>query len=823
MPQQHHARDRFHDTAADSEGRPVGKPRKARRPAGRTGNVKPPAEPPPTYERALGLADAGRIADAERLYERLAAGNSDPRRVALAQNDLATLAAARGDRAAARDGFAAALRLDPGCAPARHNLTVLDAPDLALAPLLALEPTLGQASGDPPGADPSPPVRVAVVSFLFNWPSTGGGIVHTVELGRFLREAGYDVRHVYARFDPWGIGRVDGPLPFPSECLEFGESDWRLPTILGRFRAAVDACAPDYVVVTDSWNVKPLLADALRGHRVVLRLQAMECLCPLNNVRLLPGPDGTARQCPMHQLATPDVCRRCLAGNGHTSGGLHRAERDLCGVGTPVYDAALRRAFRDAEAVLVVNPLTEALVGPYARSVRVVTAGMDPARFPWPPAGEPAEAPGDGPARLLFAGLVGEWMKGFHVLHDACERLWAVRRDFELLATADPPGRVDAFTRYVGWLSQAELPRQIRAADVLVMPTVAQEGLGRTAVEAMACGRPVVASRIGGLPATVLDGATGLLCEPGDPADLARQLARLLDDPDLRARLGAAGRRRFEDHYSWPVIIERHYRPLFTRPPAREGVGVPIVAPRYAPVVPDRVDQARLQDAVAALLGLTTARAMGLYRGYRALHERERYAERLGEYKTLCFEEAFVLYAVMTSRPPQSLAVVGTRDGRSARRLLDMRDALGLDAPLICFDAEDHAEHLRAGEAQVIIRDLTGHFRAEVLDARPPGLVFLDVHPHALLREAVDAVLADRRGWVLAIQSCGRGLCNPAMALGRDDPGVTTLTGLWERHVLAEAFGIRDPLDPGLDAASAGGHRLRVFDTPHGLAVMLPA
>src|SRR5262249_6874659 len=116
--------------------------------------------------------------------------------------------------------------------------------------------------------------------------------------------------------------------------------------------------------------------------------------------------------------------------------------------------------------------------------------------------------------------------------------------------------------------------------DVLAMPTVAQEALGRTAVEAMAAGKPVVASHIGGLPFTLADGATGLLCEPGDPADLAAKLERPLPDPALRIRLGEAGRRRFEEHYAWPVIIERHYRPLFKRRErsgtiAPNGSGIP--------------------------------------------------------------------------------------------------------------------------------------------------------------------------------------------------------------------------------------------------------
>jgi glycosyltransferase involved in cell wall biosynthesis len=775
-----------------------------------------PAETEAWRARAAELAVAGRHRDAAEILNARRRTATDARDRAMAESDLAALAAVGGDLPAARSGFTAALATNPDCGPARHNLAVIDAPtDPAEcpAPIIVPEPGVDFAAiRSGPAA-----TKVAIVSFLFNWPSTGGGIVHTVELARFLGEAGYQVGHFYARFDPWEIGRVEADLAIDSRPLDFADSDWTLETILGRFRRAVDAFGPDYVIVTDSWNIKPLLAEALRHHRVILRLQAMECLCPLNNVRLLPGPNGRAGQCPKHQLATPDECRQCLDRLGRTSGSLHQAERALCGVGTAAYDTALRRAFREAEAVLVVNPLTEALVSPHTRVTRVVTAGMDPGRFVFP-----SETPSaaDRPLRLLFAGLVDEWMKGFHVVHAACERLWRSRRDFELLTTADPPGPVDAFTRYVGWLSQAELPRQIRAADVLVMPTIAQEGLGRTAVEAMACGRPVVASRIGGLPATVQDGATGLLFDPGDAADLARKLEAVLDDPDLRRRLGAAGRRRFEEHYSWPVIIDRHYRPLLK---PRPGSGTP-PHPRsgFASVFREPVDQARLQSDVAALLGLSPARAAGLYRGCRALHEQERYAERLGESKTLTFEEAYVLYAVLATRRPACLVEIGTQAGRSARRLLDMRDALGLEAPLTCFDVEDGVEFVRRDEIEFVLGDVTGRLGRDVFDARPPGLVFLDAHPYRLVREAVGSVLADRRGWILAIHDGGPGQCNPHMAIGRDDPNVSSSTGVWERHLLAEAFGVADPLDPALDAAETATHRLRVFATQHGLAVVFP-
>jgi glycosyltransferase involved in cell wall biosynthesis len=236
-------------------------------------------------------------------------------------------------------------------------------------------------------------------------------------------------------------------------------------------------------------------------------------------------------------------------------------------VGTAEYDRSLRRALDEAEAVLVLNPLTEALVAAYARRVEVVPWGTDPARFPWPP---PEEEEPPWPRKpdvdtIFLAAVKGEFIKGYHVVHEACRRLRQVRTDFELVVTFDPPGRIDAFTRSVGWIWHEELPRYYRAADLCVVSTIAQEGLSRTSVEAMASGRPVVASRIGGLPFTVSDGATGLLFEPGSPDDLAKKIETLLDNPPLRRRMGLAGRKRFEQDFTWDVVIERYYRPLLER------------------------------------------------------------------------------------------------------------------------------------------------------------------------------------------------------------------------------------------------------------------
>jgi glycosyltransferase involved in cell wall biosynthesis len=536
---------------------------------------------------------------ARELYGRLdrPGSRADAALRALVRNDLAVLFVLEGKYDEALQAWRRALSLDLSCLQARLNRDLVRA-ELELAARRTRPEQALSMGGDSTAGEPKSesPVRVAVLSFLFNWPSTGGGNMHTAGLVTFLKRAEYEVRHFYAHYPDWGIGRVTDALGLTSTGIEFDRASWNLVEIQARYRRAVDEFQPDYVVVTDAWNMKPLLAEAMRGYALLLLYQAQENLCPLNNLRLIGISTAEVEQCHRNQLANPDVCRQCLSERGQNSGALHRAERELARVGTPEYDRLLRRSLHDAAAVLVLNPITAAMIEPYARRVCIVPWGIDAARFPWPAeeaveADAPAEpvasenalpapaARGDGTvmedakpvATLFMAAVAGEFIKGYHVAHEACRILRETRSDFELVVTFDPPGpgRIDEFTRSVGWCSQTDLPRHYQAADICLVPTIAQDALSITSVEAMAAGIPVIASRIGGLPYTVTDGVNGLLFEPGNPSDLARQIGRLLDDPALRRQMGIAGRRRFEEDFTWEKVIERYWRPLLASIPLK--------------------------------------------------------------------------------------------------------------------------------------------------------------------------------------------------------------------------------------------------------------
>ncbi|MHB2021015.1 MAG: glycosyltransferase family 4 protein [Candidatus Xenobia bacterium] len=101
---------------------------------------------------------------------------------------------------------------------------------------------------------------------------------------------------------------------------------------------------------------------------------------------------------------------------------------------------------------------------------------------------------------------------------------------------------------------QEDVPQMLRALDLFVVPS-RNEGMGRTAVEAMAAGLPVVASRVGGLTDVVHDGVTGVLVPPQNPAALAAGIRQILADPGRAEAMGAAGRQRAQE-FSLDLMLQ---------------------------------------------------------------------------------------------------------------------------------------------------------------------------------------------------------------------------------------------------------------------------
>jgi len=216
----------------------------------------------------------------------------------------------------------------------------------------------------------------------------------------------------------------------------------------------------------------------------------------------------------------------------------------------------------EVQAVVAISEGVRAMLiesGVDAARIHVVPSGVDADRFV-PTAGARSAARAryqiaDHACLLVVVGALEE-RKGHAVLLEALAILANPR--VHLLCAGEGSARaglearcaalgLDATVRFLGRVD--DVASVLAAADVMVMPS-RQEGLGVAALEAMAVGLPVIASRVGGLPEAVQDGETGLLVPTGDPAALAAAIGRLAADPMLARRLGAQGATRVRTRFT---------------------------------------------------------------------------------------------------------------------------------------------------------------------------------------------------------------------------------------------------------------------------------
>ena len=110
---------------------------------------------------------------------------------------------------------------------------------------------------------------------------------------------------------------------------------------------------------------------------------------------------------------------------------------------------------------------------------------------------------------------------------------------------------------FTGFVPNQDLPRYYSVADLAVFPSLADETFGISICEAMACGRPVISTCVGGIPEVIEDGVSGFLSQPRNPQDLAEKISRLVRDDALRQEMGEAGRQRVLDHFTWEKVADR--------------------------------------------------------------------------------------------------------------------------------------------------------------------------------------------------------------------------------------------------------------------------
>ncbi|MCF2906675.1 glycosyltransferase family 4 protein [Octadecabacter sp. CECT 8868] len=184
--------------------------------------------------------------------------------------------------------------------------------------------------------------------------------------------------------------------------------------------------------------------------------------------------------------------------------------------------------------------------------MRIVHCGVEPAKY-----AEPRTAPQG--KTMIFVGRLAA-VKGVRVLIEAFAEVQKADPEARLVLVGDGPERGDIESyiaelgcedgvRLAGYLSQDEVAEELRAADLFVLPSFA-EGVPVVLMEALASGLPVIATRIAGIGELVTPGETGELVAPGDVAGLTTAITTLLNDADMRNKMGENGRIRVEADYN---------------------------------------------------------------------------------------------------------------------------------------------------------------------------------------------------------------------------------------------------------------------------------
>lgn len=181
--------------------------------------------------------------------------------------------------------------------------------------------------------------------------------------------------------------------------------------------------------------------------------------------------------------------------------------------------------------------------------LKIIHCGVEPARY----AGTTARG-----KEILFVGRLAA-AKGVPVLIEAMAQIRAAHPEAHLTLIGDGPerglleervrqlGLAEAVT-FAGYRSQEEVAEALERAALFALPSFA-EGVPVVLMEAMAARRPVVATRITGIPELVEDGVSGRIVAPGEAGPLARAISEILADPDMAARMGAAGRAKVEAEF----------------------------------------------------------------------------------------------------------------------------------------------------------------------------------------------------------------------------------------------------------------------------------
>ncbi len=196
----------------------------------------------------------------------------------------------------------------------------------------------------------------------------------------------------------------------------------------------------------------------------------------------------------------------------------------------------------------------------YKKKVTIIYNGIDVEKFNTETNGMKIKREFRIPSNVSVVGIVGrlDWYKGHQYFFEATKIVTKTIQNIHFLIVGDGEYRsrlenqvkqlsLEKKVTFTG--NRDDIPEVLAGINLFVLSSVS-EGFGRAAAEAMACGKPVVATKTGGLSEVVEDGITGILVSPRDPDELANAIVSLLNDKEKRDKIGAAGRKRVEELFT---------------------------------------------------------------------------------------------------------------------------------------------------------------------------------------------------------------------------------------------------------------------------------
>ncbi|MDT8371113.1 MAG: glycosyltransferase family 4 protein [Gammaproteobacteria bacterium] len=349
-------------------------------------------------------------------------------------------------------------------------------------------------------------MKIALISVDFS-PNVGGVAAHVVELGKALAANGHEV-HV---------------LTLPIADKREPEENWQGMVV---HRPRIPKSKPLYTFFMKRWL------------RIFLKNNPIDIM-HVHGMRPLEATKG---------LDIPVLF------TNHTSGYLRRLEK-----GQKVHGELAKRLAHICHVLAPSEELCEATrtIG-FKNPIDFIPNAVDITRF------TPAENRPERPVTILLARRLVD-KNGVTVYAEAVSALKGL--DVHLLFAGNGPerakveqilkenGMYDKST-FLGDISNQQMPDIYRSADISVLPSF-MEATSITGLESMACGLPLVGTRVGGIPTLISESETGILVPSGDPNSLGKALVELVNNPILREEMGLKARKKAEQQFSWLSIAAR--------------------------------------------------------------------------------------------------------------------------------------------------------------------------------------------------------------------------------------------------------------------------